>query len=562
MATMIPAAPPPPGPGSVAETHLFEALRVGLPDDFWVYRNLHYVEERAGFEGEADFLVLHRELGMLVVECKGFGVKRSGRGEWIRLRHDGREEPLKRSPFEQANNHLRDLVRKLTRQAPAAQAFPFVHGYAVAFPMTVARNVDLPLDGPRELVIDADDLADIDAAVRRALGVWQKTARSRPAPLTGRQFKRFRNAVLHPCIDLAPRLGAQLAAENQAFVRLTEEQATVVEGWLENPRLRVIGGAGTGKTVLALEAARSLAESGASVLLLCFNKYLASFLEAQVEALDVTGGEICATSFHRLCARAYESLGRPIDVPEGRDAAAHFWCEEPPFVLLEALEEDKARRWDAIVVDEGQDFEPSWWAVLEESLQTPSEGSFVVFCDPAQNIFGRAISVPEAPTLRLTRNFRNTRAIGDVVSELGGVKMTPHPRCPRGTAPVVHEQGGPARTRRAVAELVKRLVDKESVRPDQIAVITPHSRKNSALAGVEDLKGVPLSSDPRNRSGAVLHATIGSFKGLESDVVIFADVDPSDPRCSRNARYVAASRARSLLHVFAKGDWMSSDSPD
>ena len=54
------------------------------------------------------------------------------------------------------------------------------------------------------------------------------------------------------------------------------------------------------------------------------------------------------------------------------------------------------------------------------------------------------------------------------------------------------------------------------------------------------------------RAGAILHTTISAFKGLESDVLILADIDPEDSRCDRNARYVAASRAKSRLYVFGR----------
>lgn len=73
----------------------------------------------------------------------------------------------------------------------------------------------------------------------------------------------------------------------------------------------------------------------------------------------------------------------------------------------------------------------------------------------------------------------------------------------------------------------------------------------------EALGGVPLADSADARAGKVLHATVGAFKGLESDVVIFLDVDPSDERCDRRARYVAASRAKHALHVVAKGDWLA-----
>jgi hypothetical protein len=75
--------------------------------------------------------------------------------------------------------------------------------------------------------------------------------------------------------------------------------------------------------------------------------------------------------------------------------------------------------------------------------------------------------------------------------------------------------------------------------------------------GTSTLGGVPLTPDPTSRTGAILHATVSGFKGLESDAVLLADIRPDDPRCSRDARYVAASRAKHILQVFAFGDWMS-----
>ena len=104
---------------------------------------------------------------------------------------------------------------------------------------------------------------------------------------------------------------------------------------------------------------------------------------------------------------------------------------------------------------------------------------------------------------------------------------------------------------------MSRLVEKEQIRPEQITLLTPHSRPNSLLRDLDDLAGWPLADDPLDREGSLLHTTIGRFKGLESDVVILLDLDPDDPRCGRNERYVAASRACELLHVFAKGDWLA-----
>ena len=133
--------------------------------------------------------------------------------------------------------------------------------------------------------------------------------------------------------------------------------------------------------------------------------------------------------------------------------------------------------------------------------------------------------------------------------------MEPHPRCPEGVEVKRHLQKSRRKAQEAIEDLLRKYIEEEQIRPEQITIITPHTRENSLLAGMEQMADYPLAEDPTDRRGAVLHTTIGKFKGLESDVVIFADIDPEDDRCNANARYVAMSRGRQVLHEFWKGEW-------
>jgi len=293
------------------------------------------------------------------------------------------------------------------------------------------------------------------------------------------------------------------------------------------------------------------------VLLVCFNRHLGTALAAGVTDDEARpAGRVEALHFHRLCRRAYEALALPFPVPDSPEDRSAFWVEEAPLVLFEAIEEGLVGPWDAIVVDEGQDFADLWWETLESGLRDPQKGRMVFFYDPAQELFGRQPTPPPWPTLRLTRNFRNTRAIALELARLVPDSAPPHERCPEGVAPSVHPLDSPARQREGIDRVVAELL-REGLTPEQIVVLTPHSRPHSCLKDVTALGGAPLAEAPDQRTGAVLHATIGAFKGLESAAVILADVDPADPRCGVRARYVAASRARHVLHVFAKGDWLA-----
>ena len=568
MAIMVPEGAPSWGPGARAERALYEALRTGLPDDYFVYHHVPYLEASRAAQGEADFLILHRERGLLVLECKGYGVKRTGAGQWLRLDPSGTQSPLREGPFEQARRSQHELVRELRARLARAlprlgDTLPFIHGHAVAFPLTLLLDVNLPLDVDRRIVFDADDLAHLAERVEAAMRFW-RAERSPPAPLSPADFKRFRKDVLHPATHLAVSIGARLRLDRDALVQLSEEQTRTLLGVLDNRRLRVRGGAGTGKTVVAVEAARTLAAEGKSVLLLCFNNALARHLAALVDDEDHPGA-ITARSFHQLCSGAFKLLGErptyPVAArPGGADPADEqfFWNVEMAAALDRALAAKLLPRWDAIVVDEGQDLDRDWWPLIEDCLRDKASGSIAAFYDPAQNIFGRACHVPEHyPNFDLTWNFRNTRRIAEVVGTLAPSKMLPHPRAPEGEPVGLHSWEGPTKTLAKLEELVRKLIEKEQVRPDQIVLLTPHSRPNSLLQGKTELCGHPLADDPLHREHALLHTTIGRFKGLESDVVILADVDASDARCGKNERYVASSRACQVLHVFAKGDWLA-----
>jgi hypothetical protein len=558
---MLPPDPPYWGPGTKAERLVFETLRASLPDEVTVAHGTRFLDVRQGAEGEADFLILWPGRGLLLVECKGHGVRRCKERSWVRVDDDG-EHPLGESPFEQAETCIRKLVSllepRLRRLFPALEGrFPFPYGYAVILPFARFDDRELPLEAPREIAWDASDLARLRERVEVALDLYGTRAGRRVLLADRRDVKRFLDAALLPRLDIVPTLGARLEAERNAFVQLTAEQRAVVDGLQDNQRLFVQGGAGTGKTVLALHVARRHAEAGRDVLLVCFTDWLATEIQARVAEMEVGPGSIRAVRFHALCLEAYERLGRPdptpaVDAPP--DVIGRFWNEQAPETLFDAITSGLMAHWDAIVVDEGQDFVKEWWDVLECLFRDEDQGQLAVFYDPRQDIFGRSSAVPCKTGARFTlpHAMRNTKAIARVVADLGASPVPPHPDCPEGDPVEVKAQEPGERARGQIANLVRDLVGKEGLDPATLAILTPHSRRNSFLAGQTVLGGVPLADHPGDRAGKLLHTTIGKYKGLEADVVILADVDRADPRSDAKALYVAASRARQRLFVFEK----------
>src|SRR5262249_5734804 len=143
------------------------------------------------------------------------------------------------------------------------------------------------------------------------------------------------------------------------------------------PRVAIRGGAGTGKTVLAAESARRLSARKHRVLLVCYNRALAFFLRQRIGS----GPEI--SSFHSLCSRMASDAH--LSIPRGVKERELF-DEHLPDLLARAAELLPERRYDAIIVDEGQDFRGHWWPAIDAWLAR--EGRLQVFHDCNQRVYG------------------------------------------------------------------------------------------------------------------------------------------------------------------------------
>ena len=169
--------------------------------------------------------------------------------------------------------------------------------------------------------------------------------------------------------------------------------------------MRIDGVAGSGKTLLAVEQCRRFANQGLRTLLLCYNKSLASWLQSTL-AEDENSANISVKTFHSLCETACAEAKMEF-TPERSD---EFWIEKTAELLVDAS--SSLEHYDAIVVDEGQDFYSTWWLAIEDILE--ADGRLVVFCDPQQNVFEAdgldALDVGDR-ILQLPVNCRITQSI-------------------------------------------------------------------------------------------------------------------------------------------------------
>ena len=190
--------------------------------------------------------------------------------------------------------------------------------------------------------------------------------------------------VLGYRVDVRTPLRLAFNEEDRKIVELSEQQGRV-RAMLPHLRAAVTGAAGSGKTVLAIELARRLAMAGTPTLLACFNRRLAQHLAGWT----VGTPNLDVRHFHRLCYETAVEARLPMDAADDHvtaDGSPYFDHELPD--LLERAARTLGPRYDAIVVDEAQDFKQWWWPALLSLHTDPDGGRLYVFADANQDLYG------------------------------------------------------------------------------------------------------------------------------------------------------------------------------
>ncbi|HEX9068125.1 MAG TPA: NERD domain-containing protein [Ktedonobacterales bacterium] len=537
---------------SSAERLLFEQLARQLPDDYVVMHSVKWLtRDRQHFDrdGEADFLVFHRDLGVLVLEVKGGRMRIDGAtGRWSSIDREGHAHPLSRSPFDQARSNLYSLQAKLA-EAPATRPYDYRLQRGVAFPDVVVGSSDIGLDGDREIILDSTDLNRLEPAIRRIIGVPDRR------PVLSEAAMDALVETLQPTRVISRfGLGSQVLTAEERITDLTVRQYAILDILQSRPQAAIWGCAGSGKTMLALEKARRLANEGFRVLFTCFNINLAQCVSEQLRADDRTAFErIHVAHYHdlvrELCAKAGVVL--PPQPTGSSEEIDQYFTEEMPHKLSEAI----ARlpdRFDAIIADEGQDFAELWWVTLMELLADSQHGVFYIFYDDNQRIYNQSAPLPiPDPPFHLTTNCRNTVEIHQQAVRYFPGDPKPTSQGPNGAHPDVipiEAKGEMEALRKAFA----RLFTDEKLSASHVVVLTPRSERTSMLKEGQQVGSMRLTWARNPGPGQVQVCSIHGYKGLESPVVVLAELDRLHFDHRDELLYVATSRARSHLIILGQ----------
>ena len=494
--------------------------------------------------GEIDFLLFHPQHGIQIWEVKGGGIRLDGQGRWL-SEGKGGIHSLGTTPLSQLKKCSSSLVQGLEKalggsiKLPIApvMVFPDTHRWQGEFP-DISVNHNHFLLAPDFKPLQAEQL------IHR----FKNTAFAGPKannclPLSSQQTSLIRSRLLRPSCALISTNADQAQQLEDELLRLSHEQQWVLRLLEHIPRMAIFGGAGTGKSLLARLRAQELAQEGKQVLLLCFNIALA---DAHRKSLgqDPSDENIEVATFHQLCEKRATGAGITWGIPSNPKEAVEFYNETAATLLSEALEKNP-ESWDALVVDEAQDYEPYWWLAISELLKEDAEITLVA--DPEQNLYARNFALPVdvfdglVPyPFKLHKNYRNAYEIATWLKEHHENAAEPGHHLPSSHQPV--EVLYWKKTAQQLELLYKAIQDLEEqgFQPEDILLLTPFK-----VEGSDTLQSL-LQAKPQYQPGSM---NIAASKGLEASAVVLLDIGSSKWASKPELEYVGASRAKVVLKV-------------
>ena len=527
-------------PDNRYEAKVWDALRDQLGPNDLVISNQRFVTPRRGHE--LDIAVVLDGLGVVVLEVKGGHVWYEP-GQWLQSTAEGDKRI---DPFGQAERvmyTLRDWVEKSPVWGSRRR---ITWAHAVVLTDT---PVDLQFTSPeasRWQVIDRAEIGDIVGKLRTLLQVYTGTLRAPDGTDTAAIHEALQ-ARFAPQRDVARTIEERIAERDELVERLSAEQARILDALQLLDRVEVRGGAGTGKTWLAVEQARRLAADGKRVALLAYSRGLASWMNRRFGSGDFDASETPAYigTFHGLGSE-WGAL------QNARDDDPSFWEDELPRLMVDlANEQPLSELYDAIVIDEAQDFADLWWPAIHAALKY-DDSPLYVFSDEGQRVFQRFGDIPGGLVpLLLDRNLRNTRQISSTFTSMASNRL----RESEWDGPEVRFI--PCTLDNAVAtadDAIDALLD-EGWQPADVALLTTGSRHDEQKQRVEHF-GRDGYWESFWDDDQVFYSTVLGFKGLERPAVVLAVNDSTNLDRDRERLYVGLSRARDLLVVCGDPDYI------
>jgi len=549
MATMIPNSVDFHDSKSNGERLVFHWLSDNIVPGF-AFHSLLQKNHKHKIMGEIDFLYIC-ERGMLCIEVKGGQNIYCIDKKWYSVGKNQTEYEIS-NPFLQAQECMFALKRYISdTYGKDSMQSKFSMGYAVIFPECkfTGKGNDLVT----EVIFDNNyKLSEFPSFLNKCFDYWDKLELDRHRRIVEKiptdEINRVVN-LLRGDFKVVPSMNLEMQHIQQRLLLLTEEQYNALDAIGLNKRIIIQGAAGTGKSILALEKLRQLVSVNKKTLYLCYNKNMAKYASLSLTNLDQKLYSV--STFHSLLQNI---LGKS-------DLFDKNFLEISN--LFKEIKVDSLYMYDSIIIDEAQDLMNITVIEILEKLLIGGlkDGEWIFFLDQNQNIFTKDkeynfaleyLNETYYPAYHLLNcNCRNTEQIARRTSVVSLVPPPKHLKISGPKVKTIKYSNSKDLCNVLRKELVSLFAGGTS--PADLVILSRYKYSNSGISSLKTLNNYNVIENndiSKFNKDAINYFTVQSFKGLESNIVFYIDIDGFRKEQDRLLNYVAMSRAKVMLYVF------------
>ena len=563
-----------------------EMLKLGIQTEYEVYNKLKKFSNdfeilcgpkflKKNLHGDmrdgeyADFIIIHKDKGILFLECKGGNISYNPTEvKWYQ-----NKKPLKKSPIKQANDGKLNLINLLNslkdKENINIHSIPTIHG--AIFPNTPKpKEIRLGTDIKPEMIIWAEGYETFEEKVTNILELNQSRKE-----ITDEEKNILKRILYGDKLD-NPFKEILKHGEHMQEIEFDEDQRMLYNFMFSNKRLIIRGLAGTGKTILAAKKAVEESNNEKKVLVLTKTVGVGRFLSLLTRSKQFKRNFLEISSIDGFVSNLARRLKMKINNPqklEDEDKRKHF-DEYLPEVCKEIFNTHADKKYDLLIIDEGQDFHKNWYPVLKTMIK--DDGHLFLFYDPLQKQISNSMAETlnenkdNFPYFNLTANYRNSSSITNFLSKLinkfySDVNAS-YSKFSKfdGKKPEFIV----ADTFDEIVEKSKnkilRLIDEEKFNGKDIAILSDLSMKpsnynstNSLRSNLEENSLEVISAReyaiPYIKEGnenKITFDSIKRFKGLEKPIILLVNLDSNmDNEDKMRDIYSGLSRARGHLII-------------
>ena len=534
-------------PERKGEKILFGLFKELLPKDVNVYYSKNwrdirvekYNNETIYKNGECDFVIVWPEYGVLVIECKGGGVSLKD-GEFTSINRYGQIKKI-RNPYKQINDSRYSIINHLDRKNLLGRSYfeltqTIIDG--VIFPQSKRENwIQIGIDKNYQITGFENNLENISDWIK---GIFKQTLSERGfRPLSQRECN-----ILHKVFE--PEGISEFAFNTEligpenffaAGIIPSFFQSYIISQLIYTPRNLIYGAAGTGKTLIGVDA-------------------LYRFNDPQKESIYVCNSQILAENLRN----------KNIDAPKNIKFYSYFEFLRKLVSILKFYEISINDNYDdtqivdlvvrktpynckTLVIDEMQDLDENVIPALARLIV--KNGNFIGLFDPEQNITNESFSVDD---LRDIYDFGNFHVLEDNVRNTPQIISFYQDLCPTIRSVNSISPSGPDNEIITLEKIdikklencLNKIIKKYSLKSNELIIIVKDQEEFTKLK-LNASKTGNLSSKISfdfNDQNKVRVLFIEAAKGLESKaVLVWSDYKLFNEK----EKYISMSRARSLL---------------